>query len=134
MTNNRHRICLSKVARWLLKAALLFNLTAFSLYAQSAQRIPTESVKTELVIAGSSAIRPHISYHQLLSKTFKNQVIPGFYPVEMYKVQMICERLLKVAFDSGSKQFFPFRQSRRFQLQKTIPQTSGEDLPHQFAG
>ena len=125
---------LGKVAKWLFKATLLISLSAFSLSAYHTQETPAEVAKTELVVTDNIGVRPHTPYQPGFTKTFKNRCNSGFYQFTNTKTSLISKCLFKIAFKSGSRQFFSFRQFRRFRPQKTIPQSSNEGPHYLFIG
>ena len=134
MTNHQHTICLGKAANWLLKVTLLFSLSAFSGYGYCNQEEPTPPAKTELVVADSPVVKRYISYRHGFSNFYYHPPISGFYQFETRNTSLISQPLFKTAFKASLKQFFSFRQFPGFQLQKTIPKGSDEDLPYLFMG
>ena len=134
MINYQHTAKLGKAAKWLLKITLLFSLSVFFGYAYGTLEVPIVPAKTELVVTDRPVVKRHISYRHGLSKTFSKSLIAGFYQLETSKTSLIREQLFKIAFDAGSKKFFSFKEFPGFQLQKTIPKGSDEDLPYLFVG
>jgi hypothetical protein len=134
MTSNRPTYYKGKLTKWLLTVTLFFSIFTFTGYAGHSQPGRQQATQTERVLSNHhKTCKRTISYKKAFAPSSCNDFIIS--PYKNWTNTLFTYHLLtKVAFGSMSMRFLSQKPARHFLREKTIPQSSDEDIFTTFIG